>query len=200
LNFNLAGEDLPPANPARVVQANSAMAWGIVLFDVWIVNGDRHRRNIAFDADTNRLQIFDHGNALFCPDHERLVIMRDQLAIGQHCLANEIVSLDGMLTWLQRINSIPEFYIRSLIESAVDVGLPAEHIDLCASFLIERRANLLTLLHTFHSSFFPKVEKRLWDELAQEVEEPAEVLEADNSKRVDNKISESNSDSSGDNL
>jgi hypothetical protein len=39
LNFNLAGEDLPPADPGAIANARPDLACGIVLFDIWMVNG-----------------------------------------------------------------------------------------------------------------------------------------------------------------
>ena len=66
LNFNLSGEDLPPADPGMIASDHPELACGIVLFDVWIVNGDRHRGNIAHDRTTNRVQISDHSHCLFC--------------------------------------------------------------------------------------------------------------------------------------
>src|SRR5438128_655766 len=64
LNFNLAGQALPPANAAAIVANHPSLAWGIVLFDVWVLNGDRHNGNIAYDQPSNRVQIFDHSHAL----------------------------------------------------------------------------------------------------------------------------------------
>src|SRR5262245_35107395 len=48
LNFNLAGQQLPPANPAALMASHHALAWGIVLFDIWVLNDDRHANNLAF--------------------------------------------------------------------------------------------------------------------------------------------------------
>src|SRR5260221_9910986 len=65
MNFNLAGHDLPPADPFAIVTAKPELSLGIVLFDAWILNNDRHPSNIAFDTSTNVVQIFDHSHSLF---------------------------------------------------------------------------------------------------------------------------------------
>ena len=63
LDFNLAGESLPPADPSEIVEKYPRLSWGITLFDALVMNHDRHDKNIAYDADTSRLQIFDHSHA-----------------------------------------------------------------------------------------------------------------------------------------
>jgi hypothetical protein len=164
LNFNLAGEDLPPADPGAIQSAHPDLACGIVLFDIWIVNADRHRQNIAHDRTTDRVQIFDHSHAFFGNGAAHLTATEDQLGIGGHCLAGELRSLTGMRSWRDRILSVPEFYIRAVVEAAAEVGLPADQIGFCASYLLRRRSKLLDLVKQYRASF-PKVEQRLWDEL-----------------------------------
>src|SRR5262249_23482686 len=62
LNFNLAGHDLPPADAAALVANHPRLACGIVLFDMWVVNDDRHGRNIVFDTASNKVEVFDHSH------------------------------------------------------------------------------------------------------------------------------------------
>ncbi len=49
LNFNLAGVALPPADVKKLVASQPELASGVLLFDAWVANGDRHRANIAYD-------------------------------------------------------------------------------------------------------------------------------------------------------
>ena len=147
LNFNLAGQDLPPADAAAIVAAHAELAWGIVLFDAWVVNFDRHAGNIAFDATTNKVQVFDHSHA-FCHANleAHLNAQVNSLGIGGHCLAAEIMSASGFDTWLHRIASVPDYYIREVVESARAAGLPADKVTFCANFLLNRRNNLRNLV------------------------------------------------------
>jgi hypothetical protein len=135
-----------------------------VLFDIWIVNGDRHRQNIAYDITTDRVQMFDHSHAFFANGPAHLSAVEDQLGIGGHCLVGEIRSLQGMRHWHDRIQSIPEFYIREIVTAAAEVGLPSDQVNFCTSYLLHRRDKLLDLVKR-HRANFLKVEAQLWDEL-----------------------------------
>jgi hypothetical protein len=165
LNFNLSGAGLPPADPVALVAAHPHLALGIVLFDVWIANKDRHRSNIAFDTVLNKVMIFDHSHALYGESgRARLEALGDDLGIASHCVASELTNLGGVASWIERISLVPEFYIRSAVGDAVAVGLPAGEVDFLIDFLLRRREQLLVLLRAKRSAF-PKVEPLLWDEI-----------------------------------
>ncbi len=168
LDFNLSGAALPPVNPAALVAAHPSLACGLVLFDVWIANGDRHRSNIAFDTVSNKVMIFDHSHALYgSTGLTRLEALDDQLGIDSHCIAAELTNLGGVASWIERIRLVPEFYIRSVIADAVDVGLPVAETDFLIDFLLRRREKLPALIRATRGAF-PKVEPQLWDELNSE--------------------------------
>jgi hypothetical protein len=63
LDFNIAGETLPPVSASALVAKNPRLAWGIIVFDAFVMNGDRHPGNIAHDTSTDKIQIFDHSHA-----------------------------------------------------------------------------------------------------------------------------------------
>jgi hypothetical protein len=50
MNFNLSGEDLPPANTKKITDNHPELSWGIILFDILISNFDRHEENISYDS------------------------------------------------------------------------------------------------------------------------------------------------------
>lgn len=109
LNFNLSGEDLPPAHPRRVAQSFPDLATGIVLFDVWVANLDRHRGNLAFDSEAERLQIFDHGSALFVGGADHMDnVRRGALHIGalDHCLVPCLQDDTYIAKWVERITEL----------------------------------------------------------------------------------------------
>lgn len=166
LNFNLAGEDLPPADPAAIVAQHPRLACGIVLFDIWLLNGDRHRKNLAHDQATGRVQVFDHSHAFFIGTDGKAHLdkHRDHLGIRKHCLAGELRSFDGMREWSERIESIPEFYIRDVLAAAVEVGLPKTDKEYCTDYLLRRRDRLLKLVRD-NRDCFSKVEPTLWNDL-----------------------------------
>ena len=164
LDFNLAGEALPPADPVAIVTHFPRLSWGIVLFDALIMNFDRHEENIAFDTDTNRLQIFDHSHAFLHAGKldvsETLASHDGQLCIGRHCLAAELCELDGLDLWAMRISQIPDFFIEDTISSVTDLGLPLTHKSDCIQFLKKRRLEIGEIVEK-HKDQFPKLPRVL---------------------------------------
>lgn len=168
LDFNLAGHQLPPADPQALANEHPELACGIVLFDAWIVNDDRHKKNLAFDQTTKAVQLFDHSHALLRPPDPmaRLQQNATSLAIGGHCLAPVLTNLDGMGEWHSRFNAIPSFYIEDAIRSAVSWGLPASIADSCLNFLLDRRTKLLGIVAN-NKAMFTGMQPQLLDAWAQ---------------------------------
>lgn len=162
LNFNLGGASLPPADPEIVVRDSSYIASGILAYDVWVVNTDRHEANLAYDQLQNKVEIFDHSHAFFHgPDalaaKARLLQHKNGLGIDRHCLAREIVDPVSIEQWIKRIESVPDFYIKDVIKAATDVGLPNDDEQFCADFLCGRRHKLRDLVRD-NQSAFPKIQ------------------------------------------
>ena len=163
LNFNLSGENLPPADAVALVANAPTLACGIVLFDIWIMNDDRHQRNLSFDTSTRAVQLFDHSHAFMRGQCNRATANGkiNQLAIGNHCLAPHLLSWDSSDEWIERIMAVPEFFIRAVISDAAEVGLPSADVDFHAEFLLDRRKRLVNILKQNGSSF-PKIPPTLW--------------------------------------
>jgi hypothetical protein len=113
LNFNLAGQSLPPAPVADVVALFPETSWGITLFDVLVMNPDRHGRNLSFNRQTKDIQIFDHSHAFLqsngTPDRV-MIDLKDQLAVGGHCVKAELNTWTGFDVWTARIKDVPTMW------------------------------------------------------------------------------------------
>lgn len=159
LDFNIAGQQLPPVDPGAVVAAHPELSWGIILFDILVMNSDRHAGNVALDAATQKVQIFDHSHAMLTPGgdiDQNLSSRQHSLAIGGHCLAQEIGSRAGMQTWLDRIQMIPDYFIEGVVAAATECGVPANKAVDISDFLKDRRDSLGTLVSS-HLTAFPKL-------------------------------------------
>jgi hypothetical protein len=159
LDFNLAGQALPPVSPSAIVQLFPELAWGILVFDALIMNSDRHPANIAHDATTDRVQIFDHSHAFLTPggDIDQTLAARGaNLAIGGHCLASVIDTLSGLSVWIEKVKQIPDYFIDGIIEAGCTCGIPSDRKDLLATFMKDRRNNLGSLFSA-NMANFPKV-------------------------------------------
>ena len=159
LNFHLSGEDLPPADAAAIATDFPELACGVILFDMWVCNGDRHAYNIAYDKTLRQVTLFDHSHALLHGQHGQnfLENLRSQPAIGGHCLASQIKRVDGFGTWQDRINSVPEFYIREAVHQTVDLGLmTSELAQFATDYLLDRRKRLPELIQGHRAASFRK--------------------------------------------
>lgn len=157
LDFNLAGESLPPVEPAEIVTRFPATSAGIVVFDAWIMNRDRHCWNLAHHTQTGRLQVFDHSRALMPSIGQREFAerFRNALAIGHHhCLARHIVDEFPLAQWIDRIRRIPTYYIREVLAEAVPLGLEPDNVTYFLNLLLERRGRLPQLLRE-NRRYFP---------------------------------------------
>jgi hypothetical protein len=161
LDFNLAGMALPPVSAAAIVALDPRLSWGIILFDMLVMNGDRHGQNIAHDTATQKVQIFDHSHAFLRPQGDiaaTLAANEGNLCIGSHCLAPEINTFDGFDIWNERIKQIPDYFIEGLVEACSLVGLPDAHKNACTDFMKKRRYELEDILNKNLASF-PKLPK-----------------------------------------
>jgi hypothetical protein len=163
LNFYLAGEDLPRADAASLVAEHPKLACGIVAFDIWVCNGDRHAKNIAFDQSTKRVNLFDHSHAFMHGAQGRKHLEGQAGSLGilpHHCLVPQIANGDHFGYWIDRIERIPEFYIRDSIRECMAIGMTSDDADFCTGFLLDRRTQLTTLLDANKASF-PKLQPSL---------------------------------------
>jgi uncharacterized tellurite resistance protein B-like protein len=166
LNFHLSGEDLPPADAAAIATDFPELACGVILFDMWVCNSDRHASNIAYDKAMKQVTLFDHSHAFLHGQQGKTFLenLRSQPAIGGHCLASQIMKVDGFKTWQDRISAVPEFYIREAVQQTVGIGTMTADLAIFATdYLLDRRKRLPELIQA-HRALFPKVELDLWDE------------------------------------
>ncbi len=160
LDFGLAGQDLPPADPESVVSVHPRLSWGIIVFDSLIMNFDRHEKNLAHDAATNKVQIFDHSHAFLHAGvgdiSATLQNAENQICIGGHCLAPEIDTEDGLQIWQDRVTRIPDFFIEGVMDAALSVGLPSDKKQECVNFMKRRRDRIGEIIRA-NMALFPKL-------------------------------------------
>jgi hypothetical protein len=167
LVFGQSGHELPPADTERLALTNPSLATGIVLFDSWICNPDRHEWNLWFDEDKDQVGLFDHGIALLGERGIPAIQKFDGFLCADsqtHSIAAELRSFHDFDEWHQRIMGIPEWFIRSVVSDAIALGINAdESKDLC-DFLISRRRKLRRMFHDNqgNKNAFPKISGNLF--------------------------------------
>jgi hypothetical protein len=169
LHVAVAGEKLPPAteDDLDAIAANESLACGIVMFDSWILNEDRHVGNISYIDETRSTYLIDHGRAfLDRTGRSYLQSQQDNLAIGDHCLADRITSLWAFDEWHKTMMGIPATFIKQSVSLAATIGLPESDVGFCTQYLLDRRERLPWIFSEHHKTAFPNLNEGLLDPLA----------------------------------
>lgn len=164
LKFLYAGENLPPADVDAIVEKHGHLAAGIVLFDNWVCNADRHDENLAYDEEANRIILFDHSHALMSGMHGRVKLesMEDRLVMTGCCVPSKLKTIASFQEWHLRILDLPEYYVRETVGDGVGLGMDNSDAKFLTDFLLRRREKLLDLVKA-HRTEFPKAPVELWE-------------------------------------
>ncbi len=158
LDFNLQGVALPPVNPVECVRLLPDLCTGLILFDILVLNGDRHAGNLNLDTTGHpRLTVFDHSHALLGTTAgqaaQHLAGVGATIGIGGQCLLAHLTTDQHMQKWLGRIEQIPDFMIDDLATAATDLGCSGDEATALASFLKARRSNIRQIIQAHQASF-----------------------------------------------
>jgi hypothetical protein len=158
LSYLKEGEDLPPVIPSVAYANLPEICAGVVIFDLWVANTDRHDRNLSFDPNTSpkRLNVFDHSHALFgIEGPARLTRMMNKFTLVEtaetgafrHSLMDQLDDPECFTNWLNRIGSIPQFQISDACRNAESMGIiDADERRLLLEFLLRRRRFLREMI------------------------------------------------------
>ena len=152
LRFGPKGEAPPPVNPREFVQDNPSTAAGVVAFDCWIGNPDRHEHNLAYVRGEPKIPVtvFDHSHALLGVRAGAAVqrlrkTVDDPLVAG--ILRQHITSSREFEYWAKRISAVSSQLIRDVCRMVVHPhGITAEECTAAAEFLIRRKDCVLEQL------------------------------------------------------
>lgn len=177
LNFNFGQkEQLPPILPDQTWECLPDTCTGILLFDILIANNDRHDENLVVDrvSKPTDISVFDHDQALFGGGGDlrgvnRLEQLKDHLGISggklsqgnRHCLLDVFDNSGFVEKWLERIESIPEWFIYDICKSCKEIGLTTSDVGTVADFLFYRSRNLQKII-TINSEEFSLVKTWPW--------------------------------------
>lgn len=166
LDFNFTGINLPPLTLAQCQNMAPRIKTGIILFDVFIANSDRHRGNLAQDAaNPANLAVFDHSHALLGTvageGRQRLIDMEDSLGItgggvtggNIQCLLRNLPTANFLQEWVHRIRWIPNYFIEDICREVVGMGVTQDESDAVADFLIRRKDYMVALLNDNQAQF-----------------------------------------------
>lgn len=166
LDYNLSADRLPPIDPEVAIREEPNLCAGVIAFDIWVANTDRHRRNISFQAtrDPHRLNAIDHGHALFAAS-DSLTWAADRFAVegaqrggrgNRQCLLDWLADDQRLSDWVGRIERLDSGTIREIFQDAIAAELPEDLAKQGASFLLDRRQKLRQLVSSNRAEF-PKI-------------------------------------------
>lgn len=181
LNVGQEGKDLPPIVAPDFCAEEEWLAAGIVVFDILIANGDRHRNNLSrdetFPDEPPRVSIFDHGTSLLGADpptgRERLELLDNHLGCVEDgaglartsCLLAEPLDVGMLGQWVQRVREIPRFVIDDICRAIAEtprLNVPTDQADFLAEWIATRASKLGDLICQNQQAFSSVEEWGLW--------------------------------------
>lgn len=146
MKFGLKGDSPPPCDVADFVAARPHLAAGVVLFDSWVLNADRHSGNMAwYPAPKSAASFFDHGHALFGGVHAgeglaRINSHQMDSFLGHGKVIGELTTSEDLEYWIEAIQAIRDHVIKEACASLLGLGLTTkDERDRLQEILIVRR-------------------------------------------------------------
>lgn len=158
-----------PAIDAELFQRceNRDRAYGVVVFDTWLINKDRHGANLVVrnSKQGNHLMILnDHSHLLVSPlgpfgmaELMNCVQVPPQPFIRLPFIRDGITDPAEIRAVLDKIEALSETQIRAAVNSTPIKLLPVAEQGVYGDFLVERRACLREVMHK-GSAAFPNLE------------------------------------------
>lgn len=148
--------------PHKLVSAMPRVATGVIVFDVFIANPDRHEGNLKVDNPhrPTALEVFDHDCALLGSNKKRHGVSRLKHVTGQlglckgitggnfHKLASPLTSNCYMHEWISRIDFIHNSFIEDICSEARDLGISKEEAEATSFFLKERKQHISDIINS----------------------------------------------------
>jgi hypothetical protein len=165
-NFNFKskyGHRPPQVDPERCAKELPDLSTGLILGDVFIKNPERTPWNLFadFDPEPAEMFVYDqnaclHGVDPFLTSEELLKPeVKDDFGIRNHCLLNCLSTDLYFNKWIQRIKSIPSWWLEAKIEKAgrfID-NAKDEELGAIFEFLVYRRDHFVSLVQKNHPLF-----------------------------------------------
>ncbi len=171
ISYSYDGDTTPDdVIPDKLYEKHSLAATGVVVFDILIANSDRHGANLKVDKPNNpsTFYLIDHERALFYiykgEGKKRLASRIDRLGVTDgadsnqewHCLVELVDSIDHLGHWVERVKSIPDWFLDEVCDEVWKISLTKGECDAVKEFLKRRRDDIGPLILA-HRDRFPLI-------------------------------------------
>jgi hypothetical protein len=140
-------ESPPPPDLEDVCSREPKAAAGMVIFDAWVANHDRHEYNFLYSLRYG-LTMIDHGQTLFFKGENPMdgLATTVDVGLGSHLLS-PFVSNAIVDDWCSRIAAVPRKSIVGAVEPVQRLNLiSAEHGTALVNFIEHRARRLKSLV------------------------------------------------------
>ncbi len=149
LRFGNADERPPPLIPTDLTTDHPDIAAGVLAFDCWVANGDRHEENIAYSRGIWPPMAFDHSHAFFGAPGDPIRLADHAFAAPVGMLAQHMTDPSPFQEWIKRVQSIRRGVIEEVLGGLVTRSIiDAGEASIATDFLTARQATLPDLLKT----------------------------------------------------
>jgi hypothetical protein len=169
LEFTFGSRQDRPVLGDRIVACLPELAAGILVFDVFIANADRHDENLKVDLmmEPTQVRVYDHDQALFggasttTQGIQRLTEMQGRLGISggtttggrRHALLDHFKSNELFGHWCHIISEMPRSFLERTCRQCRLYGLTADEEERAAVFLNDRKWDLRSILTQHRKEF-----------------------------------------------
>ena len=166
LGFGEDGRRPPPADLEALATEHPWESTGVVVFDQWILNTDRHDENVAY-LDKMGIAVFDHDCALlgFNPPDPAVALASERASrVRGHQLAASLRTAKYLESWVNRIKSVMPLEIRRAVGTCVDAGLLSKSLgDQLNEFILFRQASIQSYIDDSKEDFRQVTEWVMFD-------------------------------------
>jgi HipA-like protein len=150
LRFGKKGELPPPVIAEHAAQDNPAMTAGVIAFDCWMSNTDRHSGNLAYSRQGVDFAVFDHSHALLGANPatgQAYLAGRKDRPVVSSCLGPHVTTAKFFSRWTQRIGALPDDLIEDIVSTVTcKGGLTNDEAEAVVDFLRYRQSRVLSML------------------------------------------------------
>ncbi|WP_435612189.1 hypothetical protein [Streptomyces sp. bgisy159] len=157
LAFGDRGDRPPPVIPPKFCAERPWEACGIIAFDHWILNTDRHDENLAYLPDVG-VSVFDHDRTLINqpPDGDAIASLSSgkDIAYKTHCLIRHVKDVSHFPEWFDRISSVTRREILQIVGRCHSAGLIDAHVrDALIEFIEYRQSRIRSFIDRTKDQF-----------------------------------------------